>query len=263
MRNLAMEIHILSDLHMEFADYEIQVLDTDVIILAGDIHVGIKGLIWATKLLSQTRAHIIYIAGNHEFYRQEIKDLLSKLKDYSTQLENLEAQQRLHFLDNDELVIDGVRFLGSTLWTDLTLFGEDMKKECMLEGEQNLNDFKLIQMGEWNYRAIDSVELNSNSVNWLTKKLNTKFDGKTVVVTHHLPTKFSVSNRYQDNILSACFASNLDHLIGYCNLWVHGHTHDSFDYVKNGTRIVCNPRGYHQYGSNENEEFNPLLTVTI
>ena len=26
-------------------------------------------------------------------------------------------------------------------------------------------------------------------------------------------------------------------------LWIHGHTHDSFDYVVNGTRVVCNPRG--------------------
>ena len=139
-----MKIHILSDLHIEFADYEIQVLDADVIILAGDIQNGMKGLKWATKLLNDTEAHIIYIAGNHEFYRQEIIGLRNAMRFYCTQLMANEAQQRLHFLDDDELIIDSVRFLGATLWTDFKLFGDDMRKECMLAGEQRLNDFKLI-----------------------------------------------------------------------------------------------------------------------
>lgn len=258
-----MKIHVLSDLHLEFSDYEVQVLDADVIILAGDINIGLKGLKWATKLLKKTRAHIIYLAGNHEFYRHEINDMRRKLKFYSTQIDDIDIEQRLHFLDVDEVVIDGVRFLGATLWTDFNLFGESMQKECMLEGEQNLNDFKLIEIGEGKFRASDSIELNSKSVTWLTEKLNTKFEGKTVVVTHHLPSKLSVSERYQDNLLSACFASNLEHLLGYSDLWIHGHTHDSFDYVKNGTRVVCNPRGYHQYGSNENDAFDSECVIVI
>ena len=88
-----MKIHILSDLHIEFADYEIQVLDADVIILAGDIQNGMKGLKWATKLLNDTEAHIIYIAGNHEFYRQEIIGLRNAMRFYCTQLMANEAQQ--------------------------------------------------------------------------------------------------------------------------------------------------------------------------
>lgn len=258
-----MKIHILSDLHIEFADYEIQVLDADVIILAGDIQNGMKGLKWATKLLNNTEAHIIYIAGNHEFYRQDINALRNAMRFYCTQPVANEAQQRLHFLDDDEVIIDSVRFLGATLWTDFKLFGDDMRKECTLVGEQSLNDFKLILKDEWNFRASDSIELNNRSVAWLTEKLNTKFDGKTVVITHHLPSKLSVSERYQDNLLSACFASNLDHLFGHSDLWIHGHTHNSFDYVINGTRVVCNPRGYHQYGSNENDRFNPKCVVII
>lgn len=89
------------------------------------------------------------------------------------------------------------------------------------------------------------------------------FEGKTVVVTHHLPSMRSVAERYRHELLSACFASNLDHLLGYSALWVHGHTHDSFDYAAHGTRVICNPRGYCRAGQPENRQFNPALVVEV
>ena len=255
-----MKIHQLSDLHLEFAPHRLQVVDADVIALAGDIGIGLEGIRWAASLLQETKADIIYICGNHEFYGHEIHQLHAEIKAFVAS----NSEGRLHFLDDEQVVIDGVRFLGSTLWTDLKLFGDDLKDECMLEGNQSLNDFRLIDIGEWTLTTLDSLHLHRKSVAWLESKLKKeKFDGKTVVITHHLPSKDSVATRYRKELLSACFASNLDYLFGYSTLWMHGHTHDSFDYVSKGTRVVCNPRGYHQYGSNENENFNPKLVIEI
>ena len=268
MDNRIMRIHIISDLHLEFASYNVQGLEADVIVLAGDISVGMKGLEWAAKLLSRTKAHIIYVAGNHEFYHYEIHSLRKVMREYCSApigWDGDDGQHRLHFLDDDEIVIKGIRFLGSTLWTDFKLFGEDMKQECMLEGQQCLNDFRLINCGEWAFTALDSIELHNKSVQWLTHKLKKdKFDGQTVVVTHHLPSADSVVTRYKKEFLSSCFASNLDNLLGYSVLWIHGHTHDSLDFVSRGTRVICNLRGYSRYDKvNENGLYDPKLIVEI
>lgn len=263
-----MKLHIISDLHLEFANYSVQVLDADVIVLAGDIGVGISGLEWAVKLLNYTKAHIIYVAGNHEFYRYEINSLRKAMRDFCSApvgWDGDDSQHRLHFLDDEEKIIDGVRFCGATLWTDFKLFGDSLKDECMLDGQQHLNDFRLIDCGEWAFTPLDSIELHNKSLQWLTHKLKTeKFDGKTVVVTHHLPSADCVVERYKKDLLSACFASRLDDLLGYSELWVHGHTHDSLDYVRRGTRVICNPRGYSRYDKvNENGNFDPKLIVEI
>ena len=73
----------------------------------------------------------------------------------------------------------------------------------------------------------------------------------------------SVADRFRDNLLSVCFVSELGYLFGKMNLWIHGHTHDNMDYVENGTRVICNPRGYVTYNSTENSDFNPGLVVEI
>jgi calcineurin-like phosphoesterase family protein len=98
----------------------------------------------------------------------------------------------------------------------------------------------------------------------LAAKLKKPFSGKTVVITHHLPSAQSVAERYKPSLTSACFASNLDDLMGASVLWIHGHTHDSMDYVLHGTRVVCNPRGYSRSSATqENKEFNPTLVMVV
>ena len=166
-------------------------------------------------------------------------------------------------MDNEEVIIDKVRFLGATLWTDFELNAD--KFIDIVTASNNLNDFRVIHEGKAHFSPMDSILLHEQSIAWLTKKLtNEPHDGETVVVTHHLPSMLSVAERFKGDSLSACFASNLDHLLGYSNLWVHGHTHDSFDYTVSGTRVVCNPRGYCLYeGGGENFGFNPNLVVEV
>jgi Icc-related predicted phosphoesterase len=100
---------------------------------------------------------------------------------------------------------------------------------------------------------------------WLGQALATPHAGPTVVITHHAPSPRSIHPRFEESILNACFVSDLEHLLGQerVELWIHGHTHDSFDYRVNGTRVLCNPRGYARDGVNENASFNPGLTIEV
>ena len=238
-----MKLHILSDLHLEFSNYQPHEAadEADVIVLAGDIWKKDHGLHWARS--TWTEKPIVYVPGNHEFYGVDRRITLERIRTAAKELD-------IHLLDNDEVIIDGLRFLGCTLWTDFVLFG--------------VNDFRLILDGEGLFTAKQSAELHGESVKWLEFKLKESFGGKTVVITHQAPSLESVVPKYKDDLLSACFASNLEHLMGFSELWIHGHMHDSLDYEINGTRVICNPRGYCRDGyKNENANFNPALIVDL
>lgn len=274
-----MKIQILSDLHNEFSPFDPIQTDADVVVLAGDIGRKAEGVQWAAQAFPGR--HVVYVPGNHELYqggREQLTEAMRReAKGLSCQASTMLSDadySRMHFLNNDEIIIGNVRFLGSTLWTDFELFGEKAKPFCLLEARLYLADFRLIRE-DGHIRDVDeqsiaftpehSIKLHKASLQWLQAKLNECFDGKTVVVTHHLPSMLSVAERYKDSDLSACFASNLDHLFGeQVDLWIHGHTHDSIDYTVNGTRVICNPRGYQRYGTGpENFDFNPVLVVEI
>lgn len=250
-----MKILILSDLHLEFAIFPPPTVKVDVVILAGDIWKKNLGIYWARETWPNTE--IIYVAGNHEFYNSERNAVLDLLAEAA-------IDTGIHFLDNSEVVIDGIRFLGATLWTDFLLFGATQKHACMNAGLQSLNDFKMINEGAFLFTPDDAVKLCNISQQWLKSNLtDSAFTSKTVVISHHLPSMLSVAERYKNDVLTACFASNLDDLLGQSELWVHGHTHDSFDYTVNGTRVICNPRGYVYRGNQENLKFDPSCIVDI
>jgi predicted phosphodiesterase len=260
-----MKLHILSDLHLEFSTFQPLATDADVIVLAGDIGKGNKGVYWARETFPDRP--ILYVPGNHEFYGTQRLETLHLLR--------IAGQQTgVQILDEDEVVLDGVRFLGATLWTDFLLFGKAKQSAAMYDGRIFLNDFRRIsdegiaregwlREGNTRFTPARSIELHEHSLAWLKAKLNEPFNGKTVVVTHHLPSRLSVVERFKDSLLSACFASELDSLFGKMDLWVHGHTHDNLDYEANGTRVICNPRGYVTYNGAENFDFKPDLVVEL
>lgn len=249
-----MKILVLSDLHLEFDPFYPAKEKVDVVVLAGDIWTGDQAIPWARKNWPDTS--IVYVAGNHEFYKRDRLKTLENLRSSADQYE-------INFLENEEAIINGVRFIGCTLWTDFLLFGEDKYLECLRMGNARLNDFRLISQNNQRFTAEESVKIHLESKAWLTSKLiDEPFDGDTVVVTHHCPSWSSVAQRYQDDPLSACFSSRLESLFGVSKLWIHGHTHDSFDYVENGTRVICNPKGY-QFVRPENETFKPNMIIDL
>ncbi|HSH71648.1 MAG TPA: metallophosphoesterase [Methylophilaceae bacterium] len=262
-----MKIALLNDLHLESRTYNIQqaVLECDVIVLAGDIAPGSRGLLWAMDILPFTKAEIIYVLGNHEFYHFDITQVREQLKAMCDAYQAGPAGNRVHLLDDSEIIIKGVRFLGSTLWTDFMLFSQDHQQDCINDASRYLNDFRLIKNGARNFTPQDSIELHRKSLAFLEHKLKEDtYAGSTVVVTHHAPSFNSVVPKYADDSISACFASNLDRMFGYSRLWLHGHMHDSLDYTVNGTRIICNPRGYGRHtGTQENDNFNHALILEV
>jgi len=256
-----LKLHILSDLHLEFTDFTPPSTRADVVILAGDIALGCDGLHWAATRFPQQS--VVYVPGNHEYYGVEFTSMLSDLRQTAREL-------GIFLLEGDGVALEEpqggglVRFLGGTLWTDFRLFGESRRGICLDIASQKLNDFRRIKDGAQPLLARQTAHWHAQHVQWLKDQLQVPFSGKTVVVTHHLPSARSVADRYKNDLLSACFASELDHLFGPMALWVHGHTHDCVDYEVGGTRVVCNPRGYtHPYAWPENPHFNSALVIEV
>ncbi len=252
-----MRIHILSDLHLEVAPFRPQRVECDLVVLAGDISKGSHGIEWARQ--TWPNKEILFVPGNHEFFnfKAERAEILNQMR--------LKAKTNgIHFLDNDEITLYGIRFLGATLWTDFNLFGEGSLKTAMVQAASFLPDFKEIRTGGKLFTPSDSIELHKSSVSWLAGKLNEPTNQGTVVISHHLPALQSIPERFKTSMLSASFASYLNDLMGKSELWIHGHAHDSADYFLNGTRVVCNPRGYAKTpGTQENRAFNSSLVVEI
>lgn len=259
-----MRILPLSDLHLElwkeFAPkINVALSRPDVVILAGDIHTGAKAVEWAAQTFAGIP--VLYVHGNHEAYGKHLDSVQAEIA------EACKATSYVHFFNEDELIVDGVRFLGATMWTDFCLFGDDARQAAMREAEQVIMDYKRIRLanaGDRQLRASDTAKMHAMQTHWLKTKLAEKFSGKTVVVTHMAPSMRSVAERYADDIVSAAFASNLDDLVKQADLWVHGHMHDSFDYQLGKCRVVCNPCGYMTRGGGmENGGFDPNLVVNI
>lgn len=100
---------------------------------------------------------------------------------------------------------------------------------------------------------------------WLACKLAEPHAGPTVVITHHAPPSKSIHARFAHSLLNASFFSTAEHLIDgrRVQLWAHGHTHGSFDYAVNGTRVVCNPSGYARDGVSEIALFDPNFMFAV
>jgi predicted phosphodiesterase len=251
-----MKVRVLSDLHLEFQDWVPPKSDADVIVLAGDIHLGVSGVEWARRTFPSSP--IVYVPGNHEFYGEHMQDLMEELFSMGRRL-------GVDVLDGHSVVIDGVRFLGATLWTDFGLQGDDPRsiERAMAHAQYGMYDFQVIRCGDnRKFRPADARAIHLTQVRWLRSQLADQSVGTTVVVTHHLPHRQSIHPKYKESDLNPGFASDLSDLMGPpVSLWIHGHTHESFDYVMNGTRIVCNPRGYSPMELNP--EFDPLLTADV
>jgi predicted phosphodiesterase len=248
-----MKLQILSDIHLEFEPFDIPQADADLIILAGDIGIGTKGLEWAAS--NAIDKPVIYINGNHEYYRYAHPKLVNRMRE-------MEFETDIYFLEKNECLIGDIRFLGCTLWTDFNLQGS--VPLAMLQAGYGMNDFKLIRNSARNYAKFhpnDSLVIHRESLYWLEQCLKTSTQ-KTVVVTHHAPSIISIPDCYKGSSLNPAFASDLSELILSYQpaLWVHGHLHTPSDYFIGTTRVICNPKGYPQ---EENTGFVPDMVVSI
>jgi len=249
-----MKIQIMSDLHLEFSPLHPESITTDLLVLAGDIQSGTKGIRWAEKHFD---VPVLYVPGNHEYY-----NFMLTMDELTLKMRSETIGSNVHVLDRSAFVMNGVRFLGTTLWTDLMEkpFGgvicgviDSDASHVRISNAEGLND---------NFAQALFVK----NCRWLKYELEKPFVGKTVVITHHAPSGASMHSQYAQNPWNSCFITNMEHLMGdHVDLWIHGHTHNSFDYRLHGTRVICNPRGYpHPFCAGyENSEFNPNFVVEV
>ena len=161
-------------------------------------------------------------------------------------------------------VLDGVRFLGATLWTDFAFYGAGPRLlKSMSDASRSVSDFRMIRLGKTELLRPEHVrEMHLAQVKWLEEQALEEFDGPTIVITHYLPHRRSIHPRYEGDPLNPAFVSDLASLVKLpVTLWIHGHTHESLDYTVNGTRVVCNPRGY--LPMETNPAFNTRFVVGV
>jgi Icc-related predicted phosphoesterase len=265
-----MKIALASDLHLEFQDInltndegaEVLILSGDIMI-AEDLHnhkhfdynpytsgaladLGRRQLTALRfrdflKRCSFQFPHVIYIAGNHEFYHGKWKASLDHLREECAQFTNV------YFLENDIKTIGEHTFVGCTLWTDCNK-GDPLTLHALAD---MMNDYRIIRNDEHGYtklRPAHTMWRHHQSMSYIKNVVQGMHDEKFVVVGHHAPSKQSTHPKYQnDQLMNGGYSSDLSEFIldhPQIKLWTHGHTHDPFDYMIGTTRVVCNPRGY-------------------
>ena len=259
-----MKISVCSDLHLEVKELVLENVDNaTVLVLAGDICVanslGDRGNFednWFNNK-SQTYhrffqdccqkwPHVIFIMGNHEHYHG----------DYANTLQHLRAQlgylSNLQILEQELAIIDGVTFVCGTLWTNMN----SGSPSTMMVTQGMMNDFRCVDNSltphisgrPSRFTPLDSIYAHQDMLKYIEFMTEGKWYDKFVVVSHHGPSRRSTHPRYaHERDMNGAFTSDLDYFIEahpQIYLWIHGHTHDPWDYFVGSTRIVCNPRGY-------------------
>lgn len=238
-----MRIALYSDLHLECGQWTPPELDVDVVILAGDIDRRTRGLAWASTAFRRAPVSplILYVAGNHEYYDAHL-GMLEEMRQPRW------AVAGVQFVERRTLELDGVRFLGCTLWSGFTLHGADKASDYMSFAKRGINDYWLIHAkGGKRLEPQDTFKLHRTAVRWLDAELGKPFDGKTVVVTHFAPHRGCVAPQHQNSDVSPYFVTDLAWLMEKYRIavWCYGHTHTNTDFVaEGGCRVVSNQHGY-------------------
>lgn len=234
-----MRIQLASDLHLELLEQRFPgarlvepAPGAELLVLAGDIHNGVRGI----EAFADWPVPVVYLAGNHEFYDRHWQQTRLELRHAC-------AGTRVTLLDNDVAGFEGVRLLGCTLWTDFRISGA-AQDQAMADVERGLTDYHVISTVGGLLRANQTLADHERSRRWLEAELARPFAGRTVVVTHHAPHPLSIHPRFAGHPVNAGFVSDLTPLLHDVDLWLHGHTHDSFDYRVGRCRVVANPAGY-------------------
>lgn len=263
-----MKIALVSDVHLEFGDLDFDNdSGADVLILGGDICIAndmtqrdpynTMGEEYRSNRFHDffqrccsRFPHVIFIVGNHEHYHGDFAKTVPHFKDVLSYLPNL------HILEKETFVLDDITFIGGTLWTDMNR----RDNRTLHDISRMMNDFRCVDNSAktedhrgWpgRFTTVDAANDHDAMMAFIDQTIAANPAGKYVVVGHHAPSKLSTHPRYQDQfIMNGGYSSSLDDFIQdrpQIKLWTHGHTHEDFDYMIAGCRILCNPRGYINY----------------
>lgn len=209
-----------------------------MLVLAGDIGIGSQGLRLAVE--QSRRRPVLYVPGNHEYYGQDLASSPAVMR-------RALAGSGVHLLDRNAVVIQGVRFLGCTLWTDFRAVSGAQAGDHMAWAMAALNDFEHIRMGSRTLHALDTVAEHLRSRAWLEDQLAANHAGPTVVITHHAPVRLAFPRWPLKNpAVVAASVNRMEALMdgNRVHTWIYGHTHWALERRVRGTRLLSNPRGY-------------------
>jgi predicted phosphodiesterase len=243
-----MHIQYISDIHLEFLSRLLKEKRfspcADILCLAGDIGYPSKPLYREfLKHVSGLYKKVFLITGNHEYYT------CKSMEDVHGQIQRIIADHRLtnvSFLDNSYEDYEGVRFVGSTLWSRIP----DVPKVL-------INDFHAIPgMTVELYN-----ELHTVACEFLQSSVVVDSPLPVVVMTHHLPSMELIDEKYKDYVdYNLFFASDCSNLLkDPIKVWISGHTHTGYDKPIRGVHCVCNPVGYPS--ENPIGDFNKLILI--
>ena len=260
-----MKVQIFSDLHGDVHPTKpITILPgVSLVIVAGDTCEGAIRAFEYLRRIVPLHVPIAMVLGNHEYYRRCVPDEIAAARLQA-------ASFNIHLLENATVIFASgedersIRLVGATFWTDYLAFGEANQLGVMNACATGMNDHRLItwQKQPWRrFRPQEAALVHRESEAYVAGVLASRFDGPTVVVTHHAVHWNSVHPRFQSDPLTAAFVSDQSALIErhQPTLWVHGHVHNSSDYRVGRTRIICNPHGY----SSENPAFEGAMAIEI
>ena len=269
-----MKIQLLSDLHLEvhphFAPRPVG--GADVLVLAGDIGSYQTGSLLADADFGLARfsplhgwpTPVLYLPGNHEYDLLDFDATHARLRETCERL-------GLVWLEREVVVMQGVRFIGSTLWADFDALGPQADDRHATIGQLLKAREKAFRAANFYLRKISSTrggepmlapEIREQALvcqAWLKTALRVPFEGTTVAVTHFAPSLRSADPRYGLTPGTAGFCNALDELLPHADYWLHGHLHAPSDYVQSGCRVVANPLGYVR--NKEQNGFRPELLI--
>lgn len=249
----------ISDIHLECSNIDqINVEDADFLIIAGDLSAEYQLIDMFFQRKINKEIPIIYVLGNHEYEGKVIQKANQKIKEITKEYKNV------HVLNNESVIINGVKFIGSTLWTKYETAKNPKEYEKWLI--HNVCDFNSIY-----YTKTDKTnkltpqymkEMYANSLNYIKQELEKPFDGKKIVVTHFPPYEYPVENK---NETSAYWENKIsEDVICKADYWIHGHWHVSYEKNIGETKLLCNPRGVSKiFNINANANFSYKKKIII
>ncbi|MBS0611380.1 MAG: metallophosphoesterase [Proteobacteria bacterium] len=278
-----MKLQLLSDLHLEVHPHfsPSPAPDAELLVLAGDIGSYQPGSQLADDDFGLARfsplpqyagwpTPVVFVPGNHEYDGQDFDAAHLRLRRTCDRL-------GLIWLERESLVLQGVRLVGTTLWSDFdALAAQDAPAQQLRSREKAFRaaDFYLRKTGGTRHGApFLAPQLREQALlcqAWLREALAQPFDGTTVAITHFAPSLRSADPRYGLSPGTAGFCNALDDCLPQASLWLHGHLHAPSDYLASGRhadgrpwrcRVVANPLGYARKG--EQEAFRPHCVLTV
>lgn len=252
-----MKIQYCSDLHLEFFENRKLIKENplrvvgDILLLGGDI---IKFSEWDMhndffKWCSDNFKHTYWIPGNHEYYDFDISQKSGHL--------NEKFSDNVSLVNNHVEEVNGIRLVFSTLWSSIGV----NKAWCI---QRALNDFYVIKYKGRIFSVNEYSTYHQECKDFLTNTFKNRFDGKTVVLTHHLPTFMNYPEKYRNSDINEAFATELFPLIEESNadFWIYGHTHGNTPEFKIGkTSMLTNQLGYVQSGKHDPFDFGAMIEI--